>query len=34
VIAKFSSQPTATSIPMDDKAFRSYRAICDALGGG
>ena len=33
VIAKFSSQPTAASRPMDDTAFRGYRAICEALGG-
>ena len=33
VIAKFSSQPTATSRTMDDTAFRGYRAICEALGG-
>ena len=33
VIAKFSSQPTAASVPMDDTAFRGYRAICEALGG-
>lgn len=33
VIAKFSSQPTAASIPMDDTAFRGYRAICEALSG-
>lgn len=34
VIAKFSSQPTAASIPMDNTAFRGYRAICEALAGG
>jgi len=33
VIAKFSSQPAAASIPMDNIAFRGYRAICDALKG-
>jgi len=33
VIARFSSQPTAASIPMDDSAYRAYRAICDALSG-
>ena len=34
VIAKFSSQPSAASVPMDDTAFRGYRAICEALDGG
>jgi CubicO group peptidase (beta-lactamase class C family) len=33
VIARFSSQPTAASIPMDDSAYRGYRAICNALAG-
>jgi hypothetical protein len=33
VIARFSSQPTASPVEMDDSAYHGYRAICDALGG-